>query len=467
MSLSKAILEGTFEEVERLVESGAPINITDEYGYSPLVHAVVTHRVDVVRLLLKNNAMVDIIDETGSTPLHWAVDVNDVEITKLLLYYGANPNAYTENGQPVLFYPLLRKNQLLVKLLLEKGASLDFAKDFINAKLLSHRFELQGDADIINAAGLFLSIDLEGFYLEFTLNAIRESLERFINSYVAKRIDIHEQELRIIIEAIKNAFKLREFKHFTKDIEANKKEIYPLLDVDLLLLPVSYKGHAITFIKHGDLMAKCDRGVFKMTDPIVIHKIGNKRPLQAHDFLINLLYKPQTDKSMKSDIYKILGLEPYVKLPIKHQITGNCSWANAESSVPTMLFILLHDKISDKSKLPDLVNEIMVFYRAWLDWDKNRALEDWVENFDNMSFARQKSKAALLGTVLFQALKPNNAADVERAKKILAILSRKEFHYIVRIYANVFLRGGRKSSEGINFQRLIEMCGYRISQFNN
>jgi len=467
MSLSKAILEGTFEDVERLLAAGAPVNVMDEYGFCPLIHAVVTHRVDVVRLLLRNNAMVDIVDMTGCTPLHWAVDVNDIEITKLLLYHGANPNAYTDNGQPVLFYPILRKNTALVKALVEKGASLDFVKDYINAKLVGHRFELQGDTDIINGAGLFLAIDLEGFYLEFTLSVIRESLERFINSYVARRMDIHEPELRQIIAALTNAYRLREFKHFSKDIEENKKDIYPLLDVDLLLLPVSYKGHAITFVKRGHLMAKCDRGVFKMTDPIVIHQIGNNRPFQSHEFLINLLYKRQTEKSMKQDIYQILNLEPLVNLPIKHQITGNCSWANAESSVAAMLFMLLYEKLPDKSNLPSLVNEIMIFYRAWLDWDKDRAIEDWLQDFEKLTFNRQKSKAALLGAVLFQALKPNNAQDVQRAVKILKILSRNEFHYIVRIYANVFLRGGRKSPEGMNFQRLIEMCGYKLSQFNN
>lgn len=466
MSLSSAILKGTYEDVEKLLAGGAPINISDEYGFNPLVHAVVTHRIDVVRLLLKNNAMVDIIDDTGSTPLHWAVDVDDVEATKLLLYYGANPNAYTENGQPVLFYPLLRKNTLLIKLLTEKGASLDFAKDYINAKLVGHRFELRGNTDVINAAGLFLSIDLEGFYLEFTLKVIRESLERFINSYVARRMDIHENELREIIESLNNAYKIREFKHVTKDAKEHRSQIYPLLDKDLLLLPVSYKGHAITFIKHGNFMAKCDRGVFKMTDPIVIHKIGNHRPFSNHEFLMNLLYQPQTEKSMKSDIYQILDLEPYAKLPIKHQITGNCSWANAESSVAAMLYMLLHDKIGNKGQIPELVNEVMTFYKAWLDWDKNRALEDWMQDFDKMSFVRQKSKAALLGAVLFQALKPNNPSDVERAKKILNTLSRKEFHYVVRIYANIFL-GSRKSTEGIVFQRMIETCGYKLSQFNN
>lgn len=465
MSLSAAIVEGNLKGVERLLSQNAPINIIDEYGYTPLINAAIANNFDIVALLLKKNAIPNIVDMSGNTALHWAIDNSNLAICKLLLENGANPNAYNENGQPVLFYPLLRKDQELIKLLISKGANIDFAKDFINAKLVGHRFELQGRTDVINGAGMFLSIDLEGFYLEFNLNIIRESLERFIQSYVAHRMDIHAPELKIIIQSFINAFKLREFKHFSSDVEENKSKIYPLLDIDLLLLPISYKGHAITFIHHGNLLAKCDRGVQKMTDPIVIHTLGKTRAFN-HEFLINLLYKRQTEKSMKSDIYQILGLMPYTKLPIKHQITGNCSWANVEASVPTMLYMLLHDKIKNKAKIDALVGEIMNFYHTWLEWDKDRAIEDWMLDFDQMSFARQKSKAALLGAVLFQACNPNKSQDVARAQKILKILSKNEFQYVVRTYINIFVRG-RKMTEGKVFQQLIEMCGYKISQFTH
>ncbi len=169
---------------------------------------------------------------------------------------------------------------------------------------------------------------------------------------------------------------------------------------------------------------------------------------------------------MKHDIYQILNLKTYAKLPIKHQITGNCSWANTESSVPTMLYMLLHDKVKDLSKVNALVGEIMTFYYAWLEWDKDRAIEDWMLGFDKISFARQKSKAALLGAVLFQACNPNNPKDVARAKKILTILTRKEFQYIVRSYANIFVRG-KKTPAGLAFQKLIETCGFKLSQFSH
>jgi hypothetical protein len=463
VSLSKEVLEGTYEGVQKLLVHGAPVNIIDEYGFTPLINATIRNRFDLAQLLVKNGANVNLVDIGGSTALLWAIDNNNFEIAELLLKNGASANTYNTLGQPVLFYPLLRKNNALIKLLLDHGANIDYAKDFISTKLIGHRFELKGSSDVVTPEGLFLSIDLEGFYLEFTLELIRESLTRFINSYVAHRMDIHESELKRIIYSFENASKLREYKHITKDIESNKDKIFALTNTDLLLLPVSYKGHAITFIKHGDFLGKCDRGVHKMTDPIVIHTVGKPEVLNE-DFYLHLLYDKHSERYMKLDIYKQLDLHPQAKLPIKHQITGNCSWANVESSVPTMLYTLLYDKVADKSKVDALVSEIMHFYKTWLEWDKDRAIEDCLVDFDKISFQRQKAKASLLGAVLFQACSSNNPYDINRARKILGVLSRKEFHYIVRIYINVFARG-QKSSKGRDFLQVIERSGYKPNDF--
>lgn len=463
MSLSKEILEGTKEGVNALLSGGAEVNILDEYGFTPLINAAIKNDPALVALLLKRNANVHMVDMTGSTALHWAVDNNSVEIAKLLIDHGANPNTYSSHGQPTLFYPLLRKHKSLITLLVTHGADMNYAKDFINVKLVGHRFELRGNTDVVTPDKLFLSIDLEGFYLEFTLDIIRESIERYINSYLAHRMDIHAPELNKIIRSFENASKLREYKHIHKDITANRDVIHKLIKIDLLLLPVSYKGHAITFIKHGGFLAKCDRGVHKMTDPIVINTLGMPEKLNE-DFYVHLLYGRHSERYMKSQLYQILGLTPFAKLPIKHQVTGNCSWANVESSVPTMLYILLYDKLKDKKKAEPLIKEIMHFYKTWLEWDKDRALEDCMRDFAKIPFQRQKAIATLLGAVLFQACKPNNPYDVNRAKKILTILSQKPFRYVVKIYLNIFVRG-RRTSQGQVFVTLLKQCGYQPSTF--
>lgn len=463
MSLSREILHGTYQGVVRRLEQGETPNVIDEYGYSPLIHAIVLQKPDLVELLIHHHARLDILDASGLTALHWAVDMGHIHIIEILLKHRADANAFSSTGQPVIFYPLLRKERAIVNLLLQHGADLDFAKDFILAKLIGHRFELRGFCDIVTSSGLFLEVDMEGFFLEFSLDIIRDSLQLFMKSYMAKRMTMHVPELKQIIVALERAKKLREYKHISKDVEKNKETIYKLTEADLLLLPVSFSGHAITFIKHEHFLAKCDRGVQKMTDPIVIHQVGNPRPLTKH-FYTHLLYKRHTRKYISQDIYKILSLNPYVKLPIQHQVTGNCSWANVESSVPTMLYMLLHDKLKDKTHADKLATHIMKFYFSWLDWDKSRALEDLFLDFEKLSVNRKKARAALMGEILFQACNPNKKNDLARAKKILTILSRKEYHFIVRSYLTVFGTTGR-TSQGRNLVALLKACDFKTTDF--
>ncbi|HET9843355.1 MAG TPA: ankyrin repeat domain-containing protein, partial [Gammaproteobacteria bacterium] len=179
----------------------------------------------------------------------------------------------------------------------------------------------------------------------------------------------------------------------------------------------------------------------------------------------NLLYEQQTEYTMKVQIYKTLGLEPFVKLPIRHQITGNCSWANVEASVPSMLFMLLHDKSAGNNTSQPLVREVMKFYLIWKEWDKDRALEECIDDFAQASPNRRKAKASLMGSVLFQACDPKNAKDVQRAKKILAILKNPEYHFVVRSYINVFLKSGKGGQAGRQFHQLLQACGISPSQF--
>ena len=235
--------------------------------------------------------------------------------------------------------------------------------------------------------------------------------------------------------------------------------------MDLLLMPVSFAGHAITFIKHGGFLAKCDRGVNRMTDPIVVNKILQPQNLTL-DFYTKLMYQKQTREFMKTEIVKILGLKPYVKLPIRHQITGNCSWANVEASVPTMLYMLLFEKANDTKAIKGIVKQVMTFYTVWKEWDKDRSIEDCLDGFDQMTPNRRKSKASLLGIIFFQASDPKNPRDVKRAQKMMEILKKPEYHFVLRSYINVFIKSGKGGARGKMFHELLKACGMSPSDFN-
>ena len=188
MSIADAIIYGSPEDVAREAHANASLDFVDEYGYTPLIQACISDDIALVNILLKYNPDVNFADLVGQTALHWAVDNHNLELCTLLLKRGANPNAYSVAGMPILVKPLLRDQKELKELLIQQGAQLTFAYDFINAKLLGHRFELTGYVDIINASGEFIEIGLEGFILEFTTALVKDALYRFISSFSTRHL---------------------------------------------------------------------------------------------------------------------------------------------------------------------------------------------------------------------------------------------------------------------------------------
>lgn len=457
-TLSDAILKGSLEDVEALIAQGAPINQIDQYGFTPLIQACIKDDYDKAALLIHRGAEIDSFDITGSDALHWALDNSNYALCELLLQKGANANGYSHDGQPALIRPVLREQRNFVDLLYKYGAKLSFAQDYINTKLIGHRFELQGVTDIVDTTNMFIEVSFEGFFLEFTLGVIRDSLQRFVKSYEAHRIQLEVDELHQILETLHIASKLREMHRYNIDVENYREVIAPLIQRDLLLLPISFEGHAITVCQHGAYFSKCDRAENRMSDPIVIQHIQNTSLLN-YEFYRDLLYKKVAAQAqfIKTGLSDVLGLKPLIKLPIKHQITGNCSWANVEAAIPAMLFMLLRDKYPDMA-LKALAQRVMHFYAAWKAWDKDRAIEDCLHDFQSASKSRQASKAALLGAVFFQALDPTNDRDIARAKKIIPILTMKEFRYVLRSYINVYIRA-KKTHEGERLELLLQSCG--------
>ena len=79
------------------------------------------------------------------------------------------------------------------------GADPEFALDYINTKLLGHRYELRGYADIVDQEGRFTELSYEGFILEFTLDVVRQSLADFKNNYAARTSEVFVSNSRRIV----------------------------------------------------------------------------------------------------------------------------------------------------------------------------------------------------------------------------------------------------------------------------
>lgn len=458
MNLADEIIYNRPTNVERLLKRGADVNEIDDYGFTPLIEAAIANNENMAELLITHGAKVNEPDVTGGTALHWGVENNNLSLCRLLLKQGANPNAYTNYGQPILVKPLLRRQQDLKELLYQHGANLTFARDYINTKLMGHRFELLGRVDILNSAGKFIEIDFEGFILEFTLNIILDSLLHFTNNFAARNLRNHFHTMQQVIDAFATAAELVKYQQYMVKITEHKERINALLNQELLLLPIGSQGHAVTFIKFGNFLAKCDRGENSLHEPsVIIYKVRNQKAFTT-EFFKFLLYQKHDKDFVNSEIKQMLSLEAIANIPLSSQISGNCSWANIEAAIPTIIFMLLL-KERKQPRGQELQDFVIAVLNQWREWDKDRALHESVENFYCATPARKASIAAVLAAVLFQKCRFDVPEDFPKINKIVAVLSSsKEYNYILEGYRKIYTEEF-KTIAGKNLLEILDIAG--------
>lgn len=457
--LSDEIIYGTPEGVKNWLEQGAVVNEIDAYGFTPLIQTTIVNNTQMAALVLQKGAEVNEPDLTGRCALHWAADNNNYELCKLLLQRQADPNAYTVASQPVLVSPLLRGQKRLKQLFYDHKADLNFAQDFINTKLLGHRYELQGYVDIVNHKGQFIALDFAGFYLEFTLGVIQHSLKNYQNNFASRALRGYFKYLKQIMLALNAAAELIRYQHYLVDIAEHQLRINSLLSQDPLIIPIAYEGHAITLIKCGPWIARCDRGEQgRLEGCVVISRIG-KRDAWTKELIKSLIYKKQNKEFIHTELPKILGLERIKTLPIPPQITGNCSWANVEACIPTLLYLLQMQE--SQLDFVQIERTSMHIYQHWLEWEREMALHECIARFDQASPARKASIATILAALIYQNCEAFLHHDLDQANKIIPLLIIPEYQYILKSYVQAYGLQP-KDAKSKAFMDLLDICGAQL-----
>ena len=401
-SLANCIINQNLDYVRQYIQAGTDLNQFDEFGFTPLVEAAIVNNLEIAELLIKHGADVNFKDMVGGTALHWAVENNNQKLCELLLKNGADANSYNNYSEPVIVKAILREQDALKELLYQNGASSTFAYDYINLKLLGHRFELQGGVDIVDAKGGFTELDFEGFVMEFSLDLVRYSLEQFTQNYAAKNLQTYFPNIKKITKALENAAQLIHYQQYLTDRNQHQEIINDLLDEELLILPVVFAGHTISMIRYKNILAIIDRRV--------------------------------REKSFY----------------------GICFF-RLTADLPAALFLLM----DSFENFPDGIIEENHFaldvYRQWRDWDCERALHYCLQAFDNASSARKASIAGALAAVMYQRLSYRDEHDVELARRILKVLRQKDYAYILENYLNHYVRS-QKTKSGENFEQLLKRC---------
>lgn len=437
-SFADSIIQEDIQAIGEWLRHGVNVNELDQYGFTPLIESAIVDNIDIAKQLLAHGADVNAQDMTGNIPLHWAAENNNLKLTELLLSCRANPNAYNLAGQPVLVMPILRNQQELRRMLYKAGADQDFAQDFINVKLLGHIFELIGTASIVNPQHKFVEVDFEGFYLEITLGLICDSLAQFQNNYGARRLRRFLGLSQAIIDAMHRAALLVKYRQYRVNVRRHQDVIQNLLQKEPLVLPIGYQGHAITFVKYGPVLAKCDRREdSRLYDNIMCYRI--KRPeIFTLDFMMHLLYDKQTGQFINNDLPAILDLEPLTELKVESQISGNCSWANVEACIPTLFFLILTSLPNAEASLPHYKSLALNFFSRWREWNKERVLQFCIQNFKTSDAIRKACKAEILAAILFQRCGTEQLIDKARIETILSLFVESPYQYILQNYVQTY-----------------------------
>lgn len=460
-SLSKAILFEKPAVVYQMIQAGSDVNERDPYGLTPLIEATLKQDVAIAKALLDHGAKIDQEDISGQTALQWAVNRYLLPFCELFLKAGADPNHYSADGQPLLVNPLLRKQSSLTKLLQDYGAKTQVALDFISAKLMGHRYELKGQARIVNAKNYLVDLNLEGFYLEFTVGLLRQNLSDFMRSDSGAVFGMYAPVLTQVQLALSRAAHIIPYKYLKNAAEQHGQEIFETLNAPLVVIPVSYEGHAISFVRYGSYWAKCDRGVKHIVDTVVIYKVGKPHMLNP-DFFKDLMFNTKSADYIKNTLPKLLDLEPVITLPAGYQLSGNCSWANVEASVPTMMFLLMFSgQWEARGEVSALKSSIMRFYDHWIEWDKDRSLIDCIADFKKATLERQTALATLLSLIVLQRCRASRKNEVIRAQKILTLLQLPHLSYILETTIKVYYTK-IAGETGQNFIQLLKICGVKI-----
>jgi hypothetical protein len=357
--------------------------------------------------------------------------------------------------------PILRQQSELRQLLVSAGADLVFAQDYINTKLLGHMFELVGNADIIDPRNQIVDVDFEGFYLEVTIGLIAESLSQFQNHFAARQLRRYAGLAQFIVEIMQRSSQLIKYQQYRVDVKKYQNQIDAIFRQEPVLIPVGYEGHAITFIKRGDIWIKCDRREdSRLYDNIMFYRIRNPNAAQP-EFLKQLIYSKQSDEFINHDLDQLLNLEPITELKVEAQISGNCSWANVEACIPAIFFLILMQSSGDNQAISYYKTLALNYFTRWREWNKDRALHYCIQSYKDGDAIRKASKAEILAAILFQRCDMNNAADRERIELILSVLLKSPYEYILQNYLRVYYYEGY-TEEGKRFANMLKEYGYKV-----
>ncbi|XP_012144276.1 uncharacterized protein LOC100882592 isoform X1 [Megachile rotundata] len=123
--LHTAVVHGHKDAVIFLIKNGAEVNDIDNFGFTILHSAIIGGHKDVVNVLIQNKAKVNATGIAGNTPLHAAVETGNKEIVQMLVRNGADVNVKNKDEMTPLSSAVKKNYKKIVEVLVTNGANVN------------------------------------------------------------------------------------------------------------------------------------------------------------------------------------------------------------------------------------------------------------------------------------------------------------------------------------------------------
>jgi len=153
-ALMRAALKGNIAALRVLVVSGTALNSRDYQGRTALLYAVDSGNASAAAILVSAGADVNVADSKGWTVLMDAAAGHESEIVRVLLAAGANVNATNQDGETALMNAVLFGTPTVLKALLAAHPDLEIrSKDGKTALDLAKSIRRSGVEALLGRAG--------------------------------------------------------------------------------------------------------------------------------------------------------------------------------------------------------------------------------------------------------------------------------------------------------------------------
>ena len=122
--LVPAIRAGREANVERLIKSGADVNLPTDHQEIPLIEAVKSENNALVKILLAAGANTEAVFK-GATPLMWASSQGSLQIIETLKSFNASLDATDTQGNTAVAWAVKNSQEKAIRVLAEAGASIE------------------------------------------------------------------------------------------------------------------------------------------------------------------------------------------------------------------------------------------------------------------------------------------------------------------------------------------------------